>query len=180
MTKQILTLHLLKYEWNANMKGFFFNAENTLLLTANTLGITVNSDQYSVEIPQIPLKKRGEEQKTEINNVCAYLYSPVVSGVSQIWFTSFFKNVCYLKRAQRLLLSQYYPIWDHLVTSGFGNFHQITTFLVWKGDQNQLHLMIYLPCGVFWQCFADWIAYKSCGNEICLQVAAWGACRGAC
>lgn len=61
------------------MKVFFFNVENTLLLTANTLGITVNSDQYSVEIPQIPLKKRGEEQKTEINNVCAYLYSPVVS-----------------------------------------------------------------------------------------------------
>lgn len=45
------------------MKVFFY-VENTLLLTANTLGITVNSDQYSVEIPQIPLRELGEEQKS--------------------------------------------------------------------------------------------------------------------
>lgn len=42
----------------------FFYVENTLLLTANTLGITVNSDQYSVEMAQIPLRKPGEEQKS--------------------------------------------------------------------------------------------------------------------
>ena len=51
---------------------------------ANTLAVAVNSDQCPVEVPPSPLKTWGEEQKTELNNLCAYLYSPVVSRVNRI------------------------------------------------------------------------------------------------
>lgn len=174
-------------------EGFCY-VENTLLLTANTLGITVNSDQYSVEIPQIPLREPGEEQKS-IMFVLIYTVLWSHEWVKYDLLAFYFSKKCDLKRAQRLLLSQNHPFLDRFITPNILSLKKgikinhiewficlAECFKLLTGTESSWQSYLKCEglslCNIFLRSLS-FFAYKSCGNEICLQVAARDARAGA-